>query len=65
MEPENALPYSQNLGPGTFLQPDESTPHHSIVFLADPFLFCFHIHLHLATDLFPLGFLTKILHTFM
>jgi hypothetical protein len=37
MEPEGSLPYSQKLTPGSYPEPDESTPHPPILFLEDLF----------------------------
>jgi hypothetical protein len=37
MEPEGSLLYSQEPFTGFYLEPQESSPYHSILFLQDPF----------------------------
>jgi hypothetical protein len=53
VKPEDTFPYLQNHGSGPYPEPNESKPHHSIVFLAYLFLYCFHWPPGLATGFFP------------
>jgi hypothetical protein len=39
MVPEGSLPCSQEPSTGPYPKPDESSPHHSILFLLDPLLY--------------------------
>jgi hypothetical protein len=36
MEPEGSIPNSQELSTSSYLEPDQSSPHHSIPPLQDP-----------------------------
>jgi hypothetical protein len=54
---------SQEPSTGSYPQPDESSPYHSILCLSDPFNITLHLLLDLSSGLFTSGFPTKILYT--
>jgi hypothetical protein len=64
MEPEASLPCSQEPSTRPYPEPDQSSPSHPIslryILILSP-----HLHLGLASGLFPSGFPTKILYAFV
>jgi hypothetical protein len=64
MEPEGSLPRSQELSNYTYPEPDQSSPQHPILSLEGPML-SIHLRLGLPSGLFPSGFHTNNLYTFL
>jgi hypothetical protein len=65
-EPEGSSPHSQQLATGPCPEPVESNPHHpkpiSLKYILIP---SSHLRLGLPSGLFPSGFPTKTLYTFL
>jgi hypothetical protein len=64
MEPEGSLPSLQELSNCTYPEPNQSSPQHSISERSILMLFI-HLRLGLPTGLFPSGFSTNNLYTFL
>jgi hypothetical protein len=62
MEPEGSLPSSQKLSTCTYPEPDQSSPQHSLLSVKGPSI---HLRLGLPSGLFPSGFPTNNLYTFL
>jgi hypothetical protein len=65
MEHEGSLPCSEEHPTGPFPEPDQSNPYHLILSLRSILIFSTHLRLCLSSGLFPSGFPTNILHTFL
>jgi hypothetical protein len=66
MEPIGSLPSSQELSTCTYPEPDQSSPQHSILPLKRSILMLsIYLCLGLPSGLFPSGFLTNNLYTFL
>jgi hypothetical protein len=64
MEPEGSFSWLQEPSTGTYLQPVQSSPYHSILSLLRSILIIStHLHLSLISGFFPYGFRANILHT--
>jgi hypothetical protein len=64
MEPEVSLPFSKEPCTGPYHEPDQSSPHHSILSLRFILILSTPIRLSLRSGLFPFGFPTNILYSF-
>jgi hypothetical protein len=64
MEPEASLPCSQEPFTGPYPEPDQSNPSHPIS-LKSILISSTHLRLGLPSGLFPSGFPTNILYTFL
>jgi hypothetical protein len=66
MEPEGSLRSSQELSTCTYPVPDQSSPQHSLLSLKGPILMLsIHLRLGLPSGLFPSGFPTNNIYTFL
>jgi hypothetical protein len=59
--PEGSLPFSQQPSTGSYPEPDQSTP----IYLRYISLLSYHLHLGVRSGLFPSGFPTEFLFTFL
>jgi hypothetical protein len=64
-EPEGSSPHSQQLATGPYHEPVESNPHPRSISLRSILNPSSRLRLGLQSGLFPSGFLTKILYTFL
>jgi hypothetical protein len=64
MKPEDSLPCSQGPSTGPYPEPDQSNPYHPISLRSILILFT-HLRLGLPSGLFPFGFRTNNLYTFI
>jgi hypothetical protein len=66
MDPESSLPSSQGPSTGPYSEPDQSSPHHPILFLLTFILTLLsHLHLGFHSGLLPSRFPTKTLYAFL